>query len=153
MKQNHFLSLLIFALMITQTSMYAQVVTVNDLAGKWQLTKIEVVKLQGDTELERQSYTAATYPGKIYFEQVECFPDGKAVYSGNCDAGLLSGGGIQLRSYNMRDYLTFNGRAMGVRFEFKWTETSGSFVLVNERLLKQQSTEKEKIMLHYTKEQ
>ena len=148
MKNTHLL-FFIFALMSIQANLHAQAVTANDLAGKWMLTKIEVVKMQGDTEFDRQSYTISNYPGKIYFEQVECFSDGKAIYSGNCDAGLLSGGGIQLHNYNLRDYITFNGRAMGVRFEFQWLDKPSSFMLINERLLNQQSREKEKILLHY----
>jgi len=56
MKKTHLL-FFIFVLIGIQTNLHAQAVTANDLAGKWMLTKIEVVKMQGDAEFGRQSYT------------------------------------------------------------------------------------------------
>jgi|GEM_PF-2288542 len=124
----------------------------SDLVGKWTLTKIEVVKMQGEAELGRQTFTATNYSGKIYFEKLECFSDGKANYSGKADAGLLVGGSVQLYGYDLPGYLTFHGKTMGVSFGFQWLVKPASFLLISETTLDQQSGEKEKILLHYVKE-
>ena len=129
----------------------AQAVTVEDLTGKWTLVKIEAVRVQNNVEIDTQSYTPDNYKGKIYFETVECLPNGKANYGGKCDDGLLSGGSIQIHAYDLKNYIVFNGKAMGARFEFEWSDKPNNFVLVNELLLDQLSNEKEKILFHYTK--
>ncbi len=142
-----------FTLMcILQLSVQAQTLILEDLVGKWTLTKVEVVNVQNDTEIGRQTYNPpSSYPGKIYFEQVECFVDGKAAYSGQCDEGLRAGGSIQLYSNGTLDYITFHGRSMGVSFEFTWLNLAADFILISEQQLNQQQNSKERLLFYYTK--
>ena len=119
--------------------------------GKWTLAKVEVIKIQHDKAIDTVTYTPSNFPGTVHFEKVECFPDGRAVYSGKCNKGLNAGGSIQFYG-NDSELITFHGRTMGVGFIFKWRNDPDGFTLIEEILHDQLSAEKERVQLHYTKQ-
>jgi len=140
------LSILAVAL-LTATMM--QAVTPEDLAGRWVLTKVEVLKMQDDTELSRQNYTPENYAGRIYVEQMECFADGKVVYSGRSDKTLLSAPGT-FHIRDNRDVIVFQNALIGFPFRFLWEE--GLFILEKRGATTQQGKQRELIRFYYQKE-
>jgi len=133
-----------------QTNSERKKIADNELLGKWTLVKIEVVKMQDDTEISRQAYTASNYSGKIYFEQVECFSDNKVAYSGRGDKALLSESGIfHTRS---KDVVVFQNSLIGFVFDFSWEDRSRLFVLETKGAVSQQNRVSERIRFFYQKE-
>jgi hypothetical protein len=123
----------------------------NELVGKWTLAKIEVVKMQGDVELNRQSYALSDYSGKIYFEKMECQNTGQVIYSGRGDKALLSEPGkFHTRS---KDAVVFQNSLIGFTFDFSWENKPDLFVLEKTGAVRQQSGQSERIRFFYQKEE
>ena len=147
MKRTCLLLLFFFAL----TAVRAQVLAPADLAGNWTLEKIEVVTMQGETELDRQVYTPLTYQGKIYFEKIACTEDGQVTYSGTGDQALLSEAGrFHIRKNGAM--VVFQNRLKGFPFDFFWEEQAQLFVLEKTVRISQQNRQSERIRFFYQKE-
>ncbi len=135
------------------TAVYAmgqEQVQLSNLVGKWKLTKIEEVQLQGDTELSRQEYSPTNYSDKIPFEGFECTSDSKLLYLGKMLEGFKDGGNIQLNDGSNEVF--FHGKQIGLPFTFTWQSKPTEFSL--ERMMggNRQSTEKKMVKYYYKKE-
>ena len=127
----------------------AQTVTVEDLTGKWTLTKIEVVQRQNSTDIDTQSYTPASFEGKIYFEKIECRKNGQIVYSGMGDEALLSTPGMFHMPNNTA--IVFQNPLIGFTFDFVWANKPTIFVLEQSVHVNQQSGIRQQIRFFYQK--
>ena len=127
-----------------------ETIQLSDLVGKWKLTKVEVVKMQGEIELSRTEYTPTGYIGAVAFEEVEIFTDAKTAYSGKCIDGLREGGNIQLSSNSAG--VVFHGKQTGVRYIFHWQINPTSFVLEQRKSIDQQGRLAENTHYYYEKQ-
>ncbi len=150
MKKIYFL-LFTFVLVSVQIKLHAQVVTLDELTGKWTLTKVEIIKMQGNTELDRQDYTPSNYDGKIYFEKIECLSDGQIIYSGIGDEALLAESGIFHSPNNVM--IVFQNSLIGYTFDFSWEDKPILFILEKTATLNQQNKLKERIRFFYQKKE
>lgn len=138
------------ALMGIQPVLQAQVVAPADLVGRWTLTKIEIVTMQGNAELSRQSYTPSDYAGQIYFEKIACSYNGEVVYSGQGDKTLLSAVGRFHTRH--KGAIVFQNSLIGFTFGFSWEEKPDLFVLEKQGAVHQQNKQSERIRFFYQKE-
>jgi hypothetical protein len=150
MRRTFLLLLFTLGWMGVHLNVQAQALMPGELAGKWTLTKIEVVTMQGNAERSRQSYTVSDYTGKIYFEKIDCLNDGVVNYSGRGDEALLSQPG---RFHVLRrSMVVFQNSLIGFPFDFSWEEKGGIFVLEKAGAVRQQNRQSERIRFFYQKE-
>ena len=143
----------VFVLLLSFMAIYAkgqEAIQLSDLVGKWKLTKVEEVQLQGDTELSRQEYIPAAYSGNIYFDHLEFFSDGKISYGGKNSGELGAGKNIQL--YEGSDNVGFHGDILSTFFAFKWLSEPTFFSLAQEKASNQQSQTSTFVYYYYQKE-
>ena len=126
-------------------------IQLSDLVGKWKLTKVEEVQMQGDAELSKQEYTPTTYSGEIPFEGFTCTSDSKLSYSGRKLDWFKEGGNIQLNEGSNNVF--FHGKPAGLSFIFDWEVMPVEFSL--EKLMEgnQQSAERKMVKYYYVKKQ
>lgn len=141
----------ILLLMLTMTHVKAQDgLQLDDLVGKWRLTKVEESLQREGVELSNQVFTPASYTGDIYFELFKCSSEGNLVFSGRMLEKFRDRGNIQLNENSNEVF--FHGKQIALLFAFSWQTKPTEFVV--EKLLEgnQQSAEKKMVKYYYKKE-
>jgi hypothetical protein len=158
MKETKFLLFIILALISIRLN--AQETTESDLVGKWNLTKVEVLNMQGETELSRQTFDAlsidsgkANFGHVVEIDQIECSADRKTIYRGQ-DKGspFIRNGNIQISVQTPLFTVIHFHNGFWSDVNFVWIDKPTSFMLISEQLIDQAYDYREQVWLYYTKE-
>ncbi len=143
---------LVLFLMFTLVGAKAQeAVQLSDLVGKWKLTKVEEVEMQGDTELSRREYAVPEYSGTISIKNFECFANGSVAYEATTGEPENTGN-IQLARGANR-VIFHNRKQRSYPFDFTWQTKPTSFSIEAAVKRNQQTKEKTVVRFFYERQQ
>lgn len=139
----------LFFVLVSPYAIGQESIRLADLVGKWKLVKIEEVQVQGDAELNRQTYTPSTYSGDIFFEEVEIGSDKQIHFTGKRNAELGSTGNLQFQDGSTG--IIFHSSSISLDFDIGWVVYPTTILLSTTKLVSQQSGAKVTVRYNYQK--